>query len=255
MHFKNLKIFKVSQYWASMKFQPWKCQMVLFLTVLFQNTLSKLVSSHCKGKTHSKGRSIKLLPRPARPKENMRDYSASQHYMAQMEFCSFGTLLLKSSCQINTQNKRQSFCRNIYAINDNAECITVWVKTSVMASHHLTDVSCCSPTLKGHTSQSMGLSFAGSGSDPLQAHQCEGCHMNSKAAQIRALNQCSKSHQKLMELPIPLPCSDIWDMSGWCKWLCCTCNAFIFGFWSFQSLGTRTLVLSAAPSTMTCRRF
>lgn len=91
----------------------------------------------------------------------------------------------------------------------------------------------------------------------LQDHRCERCHINSKAAQIRASNQSSRSLQKLMELPIPSPCSDIWDMfAGWCKWLHCTCSAFIFGFWSFQSFSTRTLMLScAAPSTMKCRHF
>lgn len=79
----------------------------------------------------------------------------------------------------------------------------------------------------------------------LQDHRCERCHINSKAAQIRASNQCSRSLQKLMELPIPSPCSDIWDIfAGWCKWLHCTCSAFIFGFWSLQSFSTRTLVLS-----------
>lgn len=92
--------------------------------MLFQNTLSKLVSSHCKGKAQSKGRSIKLLPRPIRPKENTRDCSASKHYVAQIEFCTFGILFLKSSCQINTQNKSQSSCRSVYATDDNAEWVT-----------------------------------------------------------------------------------------------------------------------------------
>lgn len=103
--------------------------MVLFLTTLFQNTHSKLVSSHCRGKAYSKGRRIKLLPRPTRPKENMRYYSASQDYMAQMEFCSFGIFFLKSSCQINTQNKSQNSCRSIYVINDSAVWVTVWAST------------------------------------------------------------------------------------------------------------------------------
>lgn len=95
--------------------------------IIFNNALpkhSKLVSSHCRGKAPSKGRSIKLLPRPTRPKENMRYYSASQDYMAQMEFCSFGIFFLKSSCQINTQNKSQNCCRSIYVINDSAAWVT-----------------------------------------------------------------------------------------------------------------------------------
>lgn len=167
MHFKNFKVFKVSQYWLSTKFQPWQCQMVLILTMLFQDTLSKLVSSHCKGKAQSKGRSIKLFPRPIRPKENMRDYSASQHYMAQMEFCTFGILFLKSSCQINTQNKSQSSHRSIYVINDNAEWVTVQVKISVTASTSPQMFLVASPLRKNtHTSNSIGLCFAGSGSDP-----------------------------------------------------------------------------------------
>lgn len=105
--------------------------------IIFNNALlSELVSSHCKGKAQSKGRSIKLLPRPIRPKENMRDYSASQHYVAQMEFCTFGILFLKSSCQINTQNKRQSSCRSINAINDNAEWVTGSKPVSWPAAAH-----------------------------------------------------------------------------------------------------------------------
>lgn len=135
--------------------------------MLFQITLSKLVSSHCKGKAHSKGRGTKLLPRPTSPKENMRDYSASQHYMAQMEFCSFGILFLKSSCQINTQNKSQSSWRNIYVINDNAEWVTAWVKISVMASTIPQMFLAAPPLWRTHQSSlSIGLSFAGSGSDP-----------------------------------------------------------------------------------------
>lgn len=59
-------------------------------SIIFNNVLlSKPVSSGCEGKAHHKGRSIKSSPSSTRPKKNMRNYSASEHYTAQIEFCSF----------------------------------------------------------------------------------------------------------------------------------------------------------------------
>lgn len=155
--------------------------------IIFNNALpkhSKLVSSHCRGKAPSKGRSIKLLPRPTRPKENMRYYSASQDYMAQMEFCSFGIFFLKSSCQINTQNKSQNCCRSIYVINDSAAWVTGPEPVLWPAPSHRCFLLL--PHSEEHTSHSTGLSFVGSGSDPCRTTTSVRCHMNSKAAQIRA---------------------------------------------------------------------
>lgn len=141
--------FKVSQFWQPTKFQPEKCQPVLFLTTLFQNTHSKLVSSGCEGRAHCKGRSIKLLPRPTRPKKNMRNYSASKHYVAQIEFCSLCILPLKPVARLTPKTKARA---------PGEARILIMQSRSLLGSksrswpvfHNLIDISCCSITLKEH---------------------------------------------------------------------------------------------------------
>lgn len=119
--------------------------------------------------------------------------------MAQMEFCIFGILFLKSSCQINTQNKGQSSCRSMFVINDNAEW-SLFGQNQCHGQHHPTDVSVALPLWRTHQSLHK-TKLCWVWLRPLQNYQWETWHMSSKAAQIRASNQCSVSLQKLRELP------------------------------------------------------
>lgn len=208
--------------------------------MLFQNILAKLVSSHCKGKAQSKGRSIKLFPRPIRPKENMRDYSASQHYMAQMEFCSFGILFLKSGCQINTQNKSQSSCRSIYVINDNAEWVTVQVKISVMVSTSPQMFLVAPPLWRNTPVSQQDWALQGLAQIPAGPPGWEMSH-ELKSSSNQGLKSMLPKSPEVNSFPFPphvliFGICLLADLSG--------CSASMFGFWSFQSFSTRTLVLS-----------